>query len=80
MDFDLPKELNDSGGQRALYIALIVVIDAHHDSKQAAKTATNAIESLIVETINKPGTPEHWLAGMQDLQRLWSQIVADKYS
>ena len=80
MDFDLPKELNDSGAQRALYIALIAVIDAHHDSKRAAKTATNAIESLIVETINKPGTPEHWLAGMQDLQRLWSQIVAGKYS
>ena len=80
MDFDLPKELRDSGGERALYVALVAVIESHPDQRRAARTASNAIESLIVEMLHKPGTPEHWLEGMQECQRLWAQIVADKYS
>ena len=78
MEFDLPKQLRDAGEQRALYIALIAVIDSHHDPRRAAIDASSAIESLIVEMMHKPGTPEHWLEGMHECQRLWVQVVDDK--
>ena len=80
MSDDPPKELRDAGEQHALYAALVAVIDSHPDPKHAAKIASSAIETLIVETMHRPDTPDHWLDGMQEFQRYWTMVVADKYS
>jgi hypothetical protein len=75
----MQEEMRLTGEIRALYVALMAVIQSHPSPKKAANTARNAIEAEIVQEMNKPGQPEGWVDGQHDLQKLLNEILNDKY-
>jgi hypothetical protein len=60
-------ELKDSGGQRALYTALLGALRASDDPSRASKSALQAVERELVELLNTPQQFAAWLPAFQDM-------------
>lgn len=75
----MQEELRITGEVRALYVALMAVIESHPAPKSAAATARDAIETEIVQEMNRPGQPESWVSGLHDLQKRLNEILREKY-
>lgn len=75
----MQEELRLTGETRALYVALMAVISAHHNPFQASKLALAAIEKELVNVLYQKGMPDPWVNGIQDLQNRLSEILESEY-
>ena len=75
----MQEEVRLTGETRALYVALMAVINSHSSPRKAARTAINAIEAEIVKELNKPGQPESWVDGLHDLHKRLVLILNEQY-
>lgn len=79
MDDDLASELRDTGGQRALYVALIAAIEAHPRPARAARAAHSAIERELVSQLNQRGAPQPWLDALLEMQNRLATTLRDRW-
>lgn len=75
---DEPMRL--TGGQRALWVALMAVIRSSPNQVRASVHAQNAIEAMIVDELNKAEQqPQEWIDGMNEMQEQLKKFFASEY-
>lgn len=79
MGDEFDTELRDSGGQRALYLALIAVLESHPQPARAKSRALAAIEIELVPLLHRRDTPAAWLEAFQDMQGRLATILDDRW-
>lgn len=62
-------ELKDSGGQRALWLALVAACRAHPDPQQAVRAALSAVEAEQVRQLHSMQELSEWGLGFDAAQQ-----------
>lgn len=71
-------DLKDSGGQRALYTALVAAIRACDDPARASAAALSAVERELVSLLNTPQQFGGHLSAYRDMhERLTEHLRAE---
>jgi len=65
----MTDEFRDSGGQHALWLALVAAVRAHPDPRQAVRDALSAVEADKVQQLHSTQELSEWEHGFDEAQQ-----------
>lgn len=71
-------EMRDSGGQHAIWLALLAACRAHPDPRQAVRAALSAVEAERVRQLNSTQDLSEWGRGFDEAhEALVARLLAE---